>query len=459
MARFLITTWHLAGHLYPQISVAHGLRARGHDVAFYTGRRVQPLLEAEGFTVFPFRRIADDEVDRLVQFMESRPVGWQAPLLFQRVIRRWWVDTMPAQVEDLREVVGAWRPAALASDPCLWAPFLILRELPETAHVPVAISSFLIGCLIPGRDAPPWGPGLPPPRTWRTRLLAQAIAAATGALAIGVRRRVNQIRATFGLPPLRGSVAAYTAELPLYLVPSLPILDYERRDLPPSVRYVGPCVWNRPRQEAPPAWLDTLPADRPVVHVTEGTAHYQDPFVLRAAAQGLAHRPIHAILTTGPNRDPATLDLGPRAPNIQVEQWVSHSDLLPRCAALVTTGGAGTIMAALQAGVPLVIVPTHWDKPDNAQRVVAAGAGLRLSPRQCTAQRLRDAVERVLHEPRFRARAQELARALAAAPGADGRGGAAELLEALARAPLPTLAATATTAPAGARPILERAQT
>src|SRR5258705_7175024 len=83
---------------------------------------------------------------------------------------------------------------------------------------------------------------------------------------------------------------------------------------------------------------------------------------------------MEVIMTTGAHRDPADLNLGPIAPNVRVEQWVSHSDLLPRCAALVTTGGAGTVMAALQAGVPQLIVPTHWDKPDNARRVVEAGA-------------------------------------------------------------------------------------
>lgn len=232
----------------------------------------------------------------------------------------------------------------------------------------------------------------------------------------------------FGLGPLGRSVAAATADLPLYLVPSIPELDYDRRDLPPSVHYVGPCVWNRRSAEAAPMWLDALPTDRPIVHVTEGTIHRRDPFVLRAAAQGLARLPVHAVLTTGPQRQPREVDLGRLSPNIQVEQWVSHADLLPLCSALVTTGGAGTVMASLQAGVPLVMVPTHWDKPDNAQRVVEAGAGIRLAPERCTAARLREAVEELLWNPRYRANAHRLARELAARPGPDG---AAALLERL----------------------------
>jgi len=192
---------------------------------------------------------------------------------------------------------------------------------------------------------------------------------------------------------------------------------------------VGPCVWNRPSQDPAPTWLDELPTDRPWVHVTEGTVHSQEPFVLRAAMRGLAHEKMEVILTTGPQRDMAALRLDPAAPNISVKEWVSHSDLLPRCAAMVTTGGAGTVMTALQLGVPLVVVPTRWDKPDNAQRVVEAGAGVRLAPRDCTPERLRRAVRRVLDEPEFGANAQRLAQRLADVAGPRG---AASLLEALA---------------------------
>jgi UDP:flavonoid glycosyltransferase YjiC (YdhE family) len=98
---------------------------------------------------------------------------------------------------------------------------------------------------------------------------------------------------------------------------------------------------------------------------------------------------------------------------------------------MVTTGGAGTVLAGLQAGVPQVVVPTLWDKADNAQRVVEAGAGVRLEPRACTPDGLRRAVHDVLDESRYRVQAQVLADRLRAAPGPPR---AAELLESLVSA-------------------------
>jgi MGT family glycosyltransferase len=216
--------------------------------------------------------------------------------------------------------------------------------------------------------------------------------------------------------------------MPLYLVPSTPEYDYQRRDLPPSVRYVGPCLWDKPSNSLSPDWIAKLPPDRPLVYVTEATIGTTEPFLLKAAARAFRNLPFEVVMTTGKQRDPATLDLGNSAPNIRVEPYVPQSDLLPRMTVMVTLGGSGGVLAALKAGVPLVIVPTEWDRPENAQRVVEAGAGLRIAPDRCTPERLRAAVERVLNEPSFRDNARRLA-GLFAQYGGPAR--AAQLLEEL----------------------------
>jgi MGT family glycosyltransferase len=237
------------------------------------------------------------------------------------------------------------------------------------------------------------------------------------------------LRQAHGLSPLRTSVTDFAGQMPLYLVPSSPEFDYQRDDLPSSVHYVGPCLWNKSRHEPSPEWLAQLSPDQPLVYVSEGTIHLE-PRVLRAAAQGLANLPLQVIMTTGRHRDPAKLDLGPRplAPNIRVERWVPLDDLLRRLDAVVTVGGPGTLLAALQAGIPVVIVPFNWDHPETGWRVAETGAGIRLAPKECTPDRMRDAVERVLYEPSFRQNAQRLAASFARC---GGPARAAELLEGL----------------------------
>jgi MGT family glycosyltransferase len=163
-----------------------------------------------------------------------------------------------------------------------------------------------------------------------------------------------------------------------------------------------------------------------VVHVTEGTIHARRPLVLSAAATGLGGLPMDVIMTTGRHRAAAELGFEGLAPNVRIEPWVAHSALLPRTDVIVTTGGAGTVLAALLAGVPLLIVPTEWDKPESARRVEHAGAGLILPPHRCTPARLRAAVQALLADGRFRQNAERLGAALRRCGGAP-RG--AELIE------------------------------
>jgi MGT family glycosyltransferase len=421
-ARVLFACWPFEGHVFPQLGIAHALRDRGNDVAFYTAEMARPTVEREEFTFFPFRHV--DEVWRPVHALEARTGGRHQSPRVQRAALRCAVDTIPDQVADLEPILESWQPDVLVTDLSMWAPTVILWE---AAPIPVAMSAFM-GALVPGPDAPPMGLGLAPPRTRRQRALAWALMRATDVLATPLRRGVDRQRARYGLAPMGCSVTELTGRLPLYLVGGIRELDYNRRDLPTSVHYVGSCTAHPPQDPATAAWLEHLPERRPWVHVTEGTTHYKDPFLLKAATQGLANGPWEAILTTGRQRDPSHLGLV-SAPNVHATRWLSHSELLPRCDVMVTTGGAGAVMAALKAGVPLVVVPTTWDKPDNARRVVEAGVGVRLPPRRCTPDRLRAAVAEVLFETRYVAMAQHMSTLLANAPGPAG---AAELLEALA---------------------------
>jgi MGT family glycosyltransferase len=402
------------------------LRQRGHECAFYSGPRAARVVEGEGFPFFPSDKT---EEDAMYDFMfapdQTRTVNWRTMLQFSSTIQRWLLGSIPQQVRDLERITAEWRPDVVVTEQNMWAPMLILREKNK---IPVAVLAYF-SCMIPGPDAPPFGMGLPGPRNWYTRLLSKSVWMATAPFRAGFRRAANEIRQRYGLPRLKTSVLEFTGTMPLYLVMGTSEFDYERKDLPPSVHYVGACLWDKLRHEKTSDWLEQLPKNQPWVHASEGTVHVVSPFVLSAAAQGLANLPMQVILTTGGNREPSELDLGPIAPNVQVVRWVSHTELLPHLDVMITTGGSATVQTTLRAGVPLIIVPTDWDKPDIARRVVETGAGIQLAPGRCTPKNLRAAVEKVLGTPSFRQNAQRMAAAFARYEGPPA---AADFLEQLA---------------------------
>jgi len=423
VTRVLFACWPFEGHLFPQLSVAAELRDRGAAVSFYSAESRRGRVESEGHELFPLRRTA--EAWQLVHEREREEAGRKPSMRLQRAaFREWLVESIPGQVADLTEVRERFRPDVIVADASMWGPALVMREAQGVA---VALLSPLIYAVVPGPDIPPLGSRVGVPRTRRTRARARVVSAIGMLLARRGRRRIDELRANHGLPALERSVNEVLGGLPLYVVASVPELDLNRRDLPPGVHYVGPLLWHPPEPAGTEKWLEALPAGRPWVHVTEGTSHYGDPFLLRAAATGLAGAPYEAILTTGRRRDASAIPHA--ASNIHVLDWLGHDTLLPRCSALVTTGGAGTTMAGLWAGLPLVLVPTSWDKPDIAVRMVEAGVAVRVPPKRCTPEALREAVDDVLVNPRYRENARQIAEKLAAAPGPAG---AADHIEALA---------------------------
>lgn len=135
----------------------------------------------------------------------------------------------------------------------------------------------------------------------------------------------------------------------------------------------------------------------------------------------VAELPVRALVTLGPSLDIASFEA---PPNTRIVTFVPHAAVLPSAAVVVTQCGLNTVTKALLHGVPLVCIPLTADQPDNAARVVAHGAGVRLSVDSSTRQ-IRAAIERVLGDSRFRESARRLGGALALENGADST--AAEL--------------------------------
>ena len=108
----------------------------------------------------------------------------------------------------------------------------------------------------------------------------------------------------------------------------------------------------------PPAthlpWLDVL-RGLPIVYITLGTVYNRNLDVFRALLDGLRDEALNIVVTVGKQNDPAVF--GPQPSNIHVHQYIPQELLLPRCAVVVTHGGAGSTLGALAFGLPLLIVP------------------------------------------------------------------------------------------------------
>ena len=419
MARFLFTCWPFHGHVRPLVAIANALRDLGHESAFVTGESAREVVTDQQHQFFP---LSSELVSTVMTNVLSDKAGkqrWHQVSKLLDALQKTFLNTIPQQLIDLEPILADWKPDVIACDMLFWGPILIL-----SAQWTVAVCSPFAVCPVPGDDIPPFGLGLPRPRTHSERLVNKGACTMASVVRQRFQKRVNELRRSYLLPTTQMSIHEFSASLPLYLIPSSREFDYGRTDVPLSVHYVGPYVeYPASQLITSGSWLSQIPRDRPWIHVTEGTLYNGEPLVLRAAAEGLASTATEVIITTGQDRDPNALGLSQVGANIHVSRWVSYAELLPRVDLLITTGGAGSVLGALSSGIPMIVIPTGWDKPENAQRVVAAGAGVLLTPKHCTSGNLKSAVDRVMSDPAFQRNAQRLGetfRDLGGAPrGAD----------------------------------------
>jgi UDP:flavonoid glycosyltransferase YjiC (YdhE family) len=166
-----------------------------------------------------------------------------------------------------------------------------------------------------------------------------------------------------------------------------------------------------------PAWASTL-GDRPAVYLSLGTVpFFNQPDKFTALLADLAGEDLDLVVTVSELNDPGAL--GPQPPNVHIEQWLPLAPLLPRCDAAVCHAGSGTTLAALCAGLPLVLVPQGADQHTNAEACRRAGVARVLDARTIDSAAVRDAVVAIVETGSAERRAaRRIAAEIAAMPPA-----------------------------------------
>jgi MGT family glycosyltransferase len=406
--RFLFVLWEGGGNVPPQLGLARSLAERGHDVRVLSEDCVAAEVIAAGARFEPFEQAPNraSRTEDLIRDSEARtPLG-----AFARARDRVVMGPAGAYARDTRAALEREPVDVLVSDYMLFGPPIAAERL-GVATALLVHNVYVVP--EPGKPAP--GAGFLPARGPLGRLRDRTVSRALVALFNRGLSPVNRARGEHGLPPLRSALEQFDhAELVLVLTSES--FDFHGESHPPHVRYVGAHLADPPWVDE---WRSPWAADdgRPLVIVSMSSTYMAQERVLARVIEGLGRLDARVLVTAGPAIDPSSLA---RAANTTIVRSAPHAQLFPHAAAVVTHAGMGTVTRALAAGVPLVCVPMGRDQHDVAARVVHAGAGLRLRARAKPVT-IRSAVERVIHEPSYRASAEALG-ARISADAAEQRG-------------------------------------
>ncbi|HZB51451.1 MAG TPA: glycosyltransferase [Mycobacteriales bacterium] len=427
--RFLFAAIPEAGHVNPALPIVRALADAGHAVTFTTGPDLAAAVTAAGAGFVPLPEGAYwDPVAADRRYPHRRELTGVRRLRFGLV--HGFCELAAAQARHLLALHAAEPVDALVVDSAV----LGARFTTELGGPPVGVYS---ASVLPyrSRQVPPLGLALLPRPGLvgraRDRVLWAALwATVTRATAVALDGQRRQL----GLRPVHRTVLDRPVDAGLVLELSPPGFDYPRPDLPPVVHFVGAPAPLPVPGWAPPPWWEEL-AGRRVVVVTQGSAMADPAELLRPALAGLSGLDVLVVAVTG-GPDPAVL--GPLPANARAGGYIPYGPLFARAAAVVTNGGFGGVQRAISSGVPLVVAGATGDRPEVANRVAWSGVGVNLRTGRPSPDAVRAAVQRVLADPSYAARARLLAESAAPALAAER---AAALLAELAATGRPVLRA------------------
>lgn len=360
------------GHFNPLIPLARAFERAGHEVAFATDPGFCGSVAEVGFTAFP---AGLDHAEALRRFVAMTP-GWDEiapqdrpaylqPGMFGQV-------RVPPMLADLAPLIARWQPHLLIHDSAEMAGAIAA----EVAGIPHAEHSF----------------GLVRPAEIRRR--------ATDVLA--------PISASLGVPnPGVGGIDGET-----YLDVCPPTLQF------PEIADVENRIVLRPVELETPLDPDferwtAARSSRPLVYLTMGTIfNALDTF--RTILAGLANEPLDVVVTVGAAIDPA--DLGATNAGHCIRRFLPQAQVLRQTDVVISHGGSGATLGALNAAVPMLAIPQGADQFMNAARMTEVGVGLEILPERLSPESVRQGVERLLRDPGFAAAASSLQAEIGAMP-------------------------------------------
>ncbi|TWP50539.1 DUF1205 domain-containing protein [Lentzea tibetensis] len=360
--RVLVTTVGLVGHIFPLVSIAHALRAAGHEILWATP---QPELVAKaGLPAFD-------------------PAPTANPMeIIQTVLAKYGLGFQISRDEYAKEIVMGGE--------------LLARLGEVTIDRTVAVTQGWRPDLVLHDELQPAGP---------------LIASMYGVPA------VEQVLSVCGYREIRDEMRQHLDEVyDRHDVVGPPEKSAFLDTRPPSMRHREFDGWSMrlvpySGSSVLPDWLLEPPA-RPRVAITLGTTTpgFMDLSAFRKVVEAASQVDAEFVLATG---DADISGFGELPGNVRAAGWVPLHSLLQTCSSMIHHVGGGTSMTGLVTGITHLTMPLSADAWQVSEQIMKRGLGVEVAtPDEIDAEMIRT----VLFDSSMRAAADEVKAEIAAMP-------------------------------------------
>jgi zeaxanthin glucosyltransferase len=401
------------GHLNPAIGLGGQLAARGHEVTIFHTAIAKGSVRKSGLN---FWQIEDpiEGTPRQQLLHTGKRGSWIAPrsVLFAETVRENAYRVLRAGRDAVRKagmqalVIDQADLAAGSVADFLGLPFVTLSTFP-----PVVLDAY----------SPPTFFDWDPDTTYSSLLRNRIGNALVRYMASPVIRMVNATRRDWGLAPFRNLDEMFSQQPVITVLPEA--FDFPRTRRPFNLLYTGPFRRNENRMMGDFPWekLD----GRPLVYASLGTIQNNHPGVFRTIADACSALNVQLVLSLGGGRLlPEDFESLPGDP--LVVHYAPQLHLLQMARLTITHAGLNTTLESLAAGVPMVAIPLANDEFGVAARIKWTQTGAVLSLKHLSKIGLRNLIQRVLEDPKYRFAAQRMKAAIEKINGAETAAGIIE---------------------------------
>lgn len=380
------------GHINPCVPVVQELIRRGERVVIYTTEEFRPMLASIGaeFREFPYEesnkgstlltmaywqlQVTSRSMDMLVRHARAYHVTY---ILVDYLCH--WGHTLAKHLSLPLVVLHSTYPAAFRDVSLFRSVMLDLQK------APYLLPRLLRFILLDRRLARHWG-------VMPLRLPIGLVRRREGGIHIVLTSEWIQPQATLGQHPYH---------------------------------FVGSCVRRQGTTQG-----ERLPAldGRPLIYISLGTFWNDKPDFYRTCAQVFGNGPYQVLISVG--SAVLTAGLGPLPQNIHIRGHVDQIEALEHASLFISHGGMNSLCEAVQARVPLLLLPQAGDQFPLSELMQQKGVGIVLQPGTVSADTLRAAAERALRDGSIKAKMTQL-RSMTAAHGDPGRRAADLIFELL----------------------------
>ena len=380
MPKFLFIVPPFTGHINPTLGIGSELLSRGHEVIWIGIIQLHEKNIPEGgsFIVPKELQMYENEINGIMQKQDNGHdmVGVEA---LKFAMEETYIPFCNYIVDGILRIIDEIHPDVIVHDENMFAGAIcaVLKKIPYVTSIAVPP-----GILQPSGV-------LPKVEEWQTRLI------------IDMQKK-------FGIEE----------ESKIINSPHMNLVYTSKEFIgnihfPDHYKFVGPIIKGRPKV-GDFNFNELKKSDRPKIYVSLGTVlnKIRKEFFAKII-DALADQPVTVIAVTSPD----IFDKWPD--NFIVRSFVPQSELLPFIDVVIYHGGFNTVNETLLHGIPMIIIPLAYDQFHIASLVVNSGSGLRLKYRRLKPEDIKNALDEILQNPKYKLAASKIGNTLKSAGGTD----------------------------------------